>query len=237
MLSHNIKIGNETTSKILFPLAPAHSIAEYFALPKNKREKWGIYLMPISLPCNILESKEEDEDTGFSAFAVEIRKQYPIQGFIREWLMSWDNPVYGFIQRIFSKCDDVKHNIKRFINPCCPRMRKAYPRHGYKDITGAVTDINFALILDFWYEEVVDGHVNWQSDDIHIKFYNELKAAVHFIEVERPKLQDAISNALNKADKTREEQYLEYASITKQAAVKDTETLNWFITSRDFFWT
>jgi len=234
MFSHGIKMEETSKSKPLFPHANAHSIEEYFALPKLQREKWGLYLMPIALPCDIFGDGEE----GFKAFSSKIRKEYPVQGFIREWVLSWDNPAYAFLNRIGMKLSDARYSVKRFITPACPRFRKAYPRHTYKDITGAVVDINFALILDFWHEEVVDGHVDWESDDEHIKFHTELKNAVNYLEIERPQLQEKIELALSEAcGKSYEEKYGEYDRLGEQLTAKDSEILIWFMKQRDAFWT
>lgn len=209
-------------------LVNVHSCEAFFALPKHKRERYGIYLKPIALPWSF---NDKDDDDGWNTFCKRIRKEYPMQGFIREWLFTYDNPVYAWFGRNHQRLKTLKWNIERFISPMCPRFRKAFKRWQYKDVRQAITDVNFALMLDFYYEEVVDGHVNWHSDDKHKKFYTWLNAAVYYIEVHRPELNANI-------DKLYETQsYKKIHKIEKQIHKLDTKYLKEMIMFREYFWT
>ena len=136
--------------------------------------------------------------------------------------------------------------IRNFIKPCFPRWRNVLPRHKYGDITYVMVESNFALICDFYHEEVVKGWVDWTSDDVHKKFYTELVAAVHWIETERKKVEDLTEEALTKAVKNKikvngkldyHSTYADVDRFEKHKAEKETEILKWFVDNREFFWT
>lgn len=166
---------------------PVTSIKEYFKLPKDKREKWGFwYLKPIALSMDdFLDKKAKG---GWGEFRKLIMNEYPIQGWIREWFFGWDNPIYAFIKIKIRQISDIKYNIECFFNPYHKRIRNALPKT-FSDITGLILDLNFAMILDFYYEEVLDGPVDWTFDEQHKTFINWIKNVVNYIEVERPALE------------------------------------------------
>ncbi len=223
----------------MFPCARAGSIEEYFNLPKAEREKWGIYLKPHSLPCDLF-----DEDAkGWGEFHKQIRKHYPIQGWIREWLWSYDNPVYAFIKHRISDVRDIKNNIRRFFRPSHPRFRKAYPRHVWMDITNAVVEVNFAMLQDFWHEEVYpEGFVDWHADPKTEEVYQWMQKAINWIEKVKPELEKKAADALSAAHKNRgegsyEEIYGEHDKLEKMIDDGDTDILNKMIQYRAYFWT
>ena len=218
-------------------------VKDYFALPKAERERYGLYRKPMALPMgNLFGRKRKGEEEGWDAWERQIRKEYPVQWFVREWLTSYDNPAYALYARTVRKVSDAWWNIKRFVSPVHPRYQKAHPRWEYSDITELAVEINFSLILDFWHEEVVDGHVDWQSDATHKKFYKELKTHVTYIEIGRAKIQKTIDDSLTKAiDDGRELTYLQrYGKHDAAEALlekSDTQVLVWFAKNRRFFWT
>lgn len=235
-------------SKRLFKLPKIPSIRvdnvdEYFALPKKEREWKGFYRMPYALPWELIG----DEERGWDAFYTEIKKQYPIQYFFRHWLLSLDNPlVFAVKKHLQWPLRDIKWAIQNFIKPCFPRWRRVLPRHKYGDITYIMIESNFALICDFYHEEVVDGLVDWSDNDVHKKFYTELVAAVNWIETERKKVDGLIDEALTKAigNKIKVDGKFDYKStyadhdrLEKHKLEKETEILKWFIDNREFFWT
>jgi len=213
---------------------------EYKALPQADRERNGLYLMPFGLAIDISTmGKGNSEWDKFYAF---IRQEYPVQYFFRHWLTSWDNPIYAFLKLRYMKYEDVKYSTKRFFNPLFPRWRKSCKRHEYMDVCTLVTKSNFALILDFWYEEVVDGFVNWHSQPSHKQFYNEIKAHVKYIEEGRKKLEDKSDIELTKATKKSKklsygERYGKHNKIEEQIKTLDTAVLVWLANNRDFLWT
>lgn len=232
----------------ILPYVNVNSVEEYFSLPSNQRERFGLYRKPFALPVEWLHlpsgakiGKNYQNNKGWKFWEQEIKRIYPIQWLVREWVFSWDNPVYAFYKSLYFKYSEIRGNIHRFINPFYPRFRKASPRHKYSDITEFSREINFALILDFWYEEILNGIVSWEDTDAHKKFYKEIKNAVKYIEKYRPKLiarSDAeLTKATRKKKGTFEQRYGKHNAIEEEIAEKDTEILIWFMREREMFWT
>jgi hypothetical protein len=222
------------------PYVSVSSTEEYFSLPKNQREKFGLYLIPFALPWEIFKDVSQKE--GWDYFYSKIKEQYPLQWFIRRWLPSLDNPVVSVAYKyIIWPYTDIKYSIKRWFNPLHPRWRASLPRHQYKDIQELVVDSNFALIRDFYWEEVIDGVVDWSSTEEYETFHNQLVINVNWIENELPALNKQHEESLSKAFlNTKAEYYTKYeevAKIEKEIHDKTTEILTWFIENRAFFWT
>jgi hypothetical protein len=245
---HLIKLGEDKPLSLkgkirkkirdIFPYVRVHDVDEYFALPKSKREKWGIYLKPLGLPCDFL-----DEDVkGWNHFDKEIRKQYPVQGWFREWLFSVDNPVYWFFVPIKRNLSDVKYAIKHFIKPAHPRFHKAYPRHKWNDISYAIVSVNFAMIQDFYHEEISLDIVNWDSTPEHKKFREWLDKAIHWIEKAKPQAEKDVDVEYKKIDHkdkslTYEQKYGKIHEIERLIEDTDTRILKEMVEFRGFFWT
>jgi len=234
-------------SKIL-PYVEVHGVDEYFDLPKAQRERWGLYRKPFALPCEWLQTRvgsktsaPKAEKKGWKSWETEIKRRYPIQWFLREWCFSWDNPVYAFFKGLYFDYREKKYVVKRFINPFYPRFRKSMPRHQYTDVCEALRKVNFALILDFWHEEMVDGCIDWNDTNTHKDFFKRVKAAVKYIEVERPALEKksdtALTVATDKKKGTYEERYGKHNAIEAKIAQKDTDILVWAMQNREMFWT
>lgn len=216
--------------------ANVHTLEEYFLLPKAEREWYGFYMRPYALEWDFM-----DDCKGWTAFYNKIRKEYPLQWFFREWLFSYENPIYRVFSNIRHSFWDLKYAVKNFINPNFPRWRNTLPRHKYADASSLIVEANFNLILDFYYGEVVDGCVDWQSDDKHSTFYNELKMNVEWIETGRKTHQEKIEEALSmsfkdKAKEDHNERYKMYDELNTQLEDRETAILKWMITNRGFFW-
>jgi len=224
----------KTMNKI-FPYVHVQTVDAYFELPKDKREKKGIYLKPISLPIDL-----DDMNCGWSDWSKRVRKEYPVQGFIREYLFDYDNPVYWGVVKTKDAIRHGYYNVKRFIKPCAPRFRKAWKRHQYIDICDAIEYCNLALLLDFWEEEVVDGHVDWQSDEKHIKFYDELKASMIWEKYDKPHTLSEIDKAYDDVSNRTGPFDVKYAEVNRlEELVRDgdTKVLHFMIDNRACFWT
>ncbi len=230
--------------KVPYVQSSVSSVEEYFNLPLSEREWHGFYRKPRSLPIEWLSP----DLIGWNAFHEEISKQYPIQYFFREYLTSTDNPVVFCFKKWLSwPLRDFKYAVKLFFKPRFPRWRKVLPRHKYSDMTQTVVEANFAMLLDFYYEEVVDGFVNWESDDVHKTFFDKLKEHVNWIEKERKEQDTLMSEALSSASQNKvytaekrldyHKTYEEYNRLEQQIKDKETEILQWMINNRDFFWT
>lgn len=219
------------------------SVDAYFALSKEDREWKGLYKVPYALPW---ERFKPDGD-GWEAFYSKIKKQYPVQYFFRKWLVGLDNPVVlYFCQWVKWPLRDLYYNVVRFFNPVFPRWRKVLPRQSSADCTWLVVQSNFALIQDFYWEEVVDGIVDWSSTPEHSQFHKELQDAVEWIESGRFELELKIENAYKRVSQERtstwrmsdyETTYAEVNSLEQQMTQKQTDILTWFINNREYFWT
>lgn len=236
-------------SKIL-PYVKVHSVDEYFDIPKQERERWGLYRKPFALPCEWLETRTgsgakiglvKPEKKGWKSWEKEIKRRYPLQWFLREWCFSWRNPVYALFKGLYFDYREKKYAIKRFINPFYPRFRKSMPRHQYSDISEALRKVNFALLLDFWYDEMKDGCVDWNDNTVHKNFFKGVKAWVKYVEVERPALEkkadDALTIATKKKKGTFEERYGKHDALEKKIDDKDSQLLVWMMQNREMFWT
>lgn len=223
-----------------------NSVDEYFQLPKAEREYNGFYKVPYALPSELLSCGKIEK--GWTAFYKKIKAEYPLQYFFRVWLSSYDNPLYSFLKlHVFDNLQTAKYSIKRFIKPCHPRWRKVLPRHQYGDITELVVSSNFALICDFFHEEVENGWVDWNSDKEHKQFYKDLKSNVKWIEEDRIALQKTIDKTLDKAIKKRKYKedgtldynatYLKVNALEQEYTRKETQILTWFVCNRSCFWT
>jgi hypothetical protein len=220
------------------------SVKEYFELPKSEREWYGLYRLPYGLP---LERFEIDPDIqGWDSFYSEIKKIYPIQYFFRKWLPSYDNPITLYWARLVKwPFDNFKYKLKLLINPRFPRWRKSLPRYMSLDITELVVTSNFALICDFYREEVLDGWVDWSQGE-HKTFHDQLVSNVKWIEEEREALKSSIDEAMINASNNKiifdkkldyHATYAETHRLEADLKSKDTEVLKWFIDNRDWFWT
>ncbi len=220
------------------PHIKVNSVDEYFLIPKNKRERYGIYLLPDSLPGNLDFTSNSDWDK----FSRRIRKEYPIQGWFRECFLDYDNPLYRGVYNILSVVKDVRNNIKRFIRPLHPRLRKYTPhRYQQMDIPKAIIEINFAMVLDFWYEEVLRDQLHdWKEYSEISPFYNWIINSVDYIEKRRPLLVSQLDMEYDKIDYRSKIpykiKYKEVIRIEEELKTADSRILKEIIDYRDFFW-
>lgn len=223
----------------MFPHVNVHTVDDYFALPKSKREKWGIYLLPSGLPANFWQNENVK---GWDEFNEEIRKHYPIQGWVREWLFSMDNPIYSLFTMIGHRFDNIKYAVKHFIRPAHPRFRKAYPRHKWNDISHAFVSVSFAMIQDFYHEEISMDIVNWDSTPGHKEFREWLENAIHWIEKGRSQVEKDLDEEYKRIDHknrdlTYEEKYAKIHELEKRIEDTDSKILKEMVEYRGYFWT
>jgi hypothetical protein len=224
--------------KRLLPYINVQDVDEYFNLPREKRTKLGLYLVPYTLP---FEMFSRNNQKGWDGWEAGIRKEFPIQWFVREWCFSCDNPLYLLGVVIHRHLRDAWYNIKRMFKPVAPRFRKAWKRWEYRDIADAIADVNFALIQDFYHEEVESSEfVDWSSSSTS-EFFTWLKGAIQWIEIDRKDLIKEIdvqqSNAFrDKSDTPYAEKYRYYNSLNNKLVEEDTKILTEMIKYRDYFW-
>lgn len=229
-------------------LIKVSSVEEYFSIPKKEREFFGLYKTPPALPLDynfFMTNKKQDEKG--CTFFYEIKKQYPFQWFFRHWLSSYSNPVYAYVKKIHYGFLNFKWALQNYLRPNYPRWRSSLKKHEYKDGSSLIEDSNFNLILDFYYDEVVDGCVDWQADKRHKKFYTELLENVRWIEVEKPRKEKEYIKSLEYASNNpifdKNEKFDYYATYKHSNTVEDslknktTEILKWLCENRGFFWT
>jgi hypothetical protein len=233
---------NKPTWRFRIPHVDVRSVEDYFNLPIKEREWHGLYKLPYALPSELF-----GESPGWETFYNKIKSLYPFQYFFRDWLFSWENPVIlCFYKQIVWPLTDLKRNLKCIIKPYYPRWRKLLLNHVNFDVTELVIESNFALIRDFYWEEVVDGHVVWEDTEDHKQFYDELVSAVEWIEKERKILDSQVGEAYQKASGNRlktNERFDYYATyeepmrLEKLKQDREEEILKWFISNRQYFWT
>ncbi len=212
------------------------TVKEYFDFPKSETTKWGFwYLRPRALPWERFSENEE----GWEAFSRQIRKEYPIQGFFREYVWSYDNPVFSFISLRRMKLKDLWDKTKCFFKPHHKKVRKALPKT-WSDTTSLLINVNLAMIEDF-HEEAENSHIDWQYNEGHKTFYKELKQANKYIKIIRPKLEKRIKSGYDFAAKNRdlpyEQQYFKVNYIEKLIKAFDEKYIIWAVKNKDYFWT
>jgi hypothetical protein len=225
------------------PYVNARTVDEYFSLPRSQREWCGLYKLPYALP-----SERLGDDPGWESFYKKIKKMYPVQYFFRYWLPSYDNPVvYFYYKWIVWPLSSFKQKLRWLFNPWFPRWRKVAFNPSRIDVSELVIESNFALICDFYWEEVVDGVVDWTDTKEHKQFYDELVSAVNWIEKERDIVEEQLRQAYKKSSsmriKTKSGHFDYYATyeepikLEKYKEAKEEEILKWFIVNRGYFWT
>lgn len=220
----------------------ADSVDGYFAKPKSEREKnilfLKLYRKPYALPW---EGFGNNGESGWEAWDKRIKKEYPIQWFFREWLPSYDNPIYAFFGRLKMKISDFRYGLKNWLFPPYSRTLKAARPFGWRDMDTRLVDINFALILDFYYEEYLDSHIDWEHES-HRDFSTELKEMVHFIEIRIPEAKKEIQNIYSKikTDTPKEERdaiWNKTDKIDQGIAEIEMAILTWLLKNKDKMWT
>lgn len=198
-------------------------VEDYFDLPKKEREHYGLYIKPVALPLN---------SGGWDEWVRRICKEYPIQGFIRERVLDYDNPIYAFLCDTRRNLRMFYYTLKRYFgNHYLPRFRRQVSPLHYKDVCDIITDGNLALISDFWHEEMVGSTiVDWNSDKKHKDFYKWMQKAIFWIEVDRVKLFYTLDEGHFNTIEEQEE-------LAKKLEDGDTEILIDLIKYRGMFWT
>lgn len=158
------------------------------------------------------------------------------------WFFSYSNPLYRIVIEVSSRLRRAYHSMYRILKPCIPRTRKSIPRHKYVEVTEVIRDINFSLILDFWYEEVENGIVDYTATEQHKQFYSWLKSSVFWIERARPNALltlemelEAVSIKDSRCSYT--ERYGNYDKLESLIEATDNKILLDLIKYRAFFWT
>lgn len=158
-----------------------HDVQSYFELPKSEREFLGLYIRPQKYWL----SPKWDE---------QIKNNYPIQYFFREWIFSIKNPFFSIVVFVLNKIEEGIFILKRWKNPKRKFWRKVWPRYKLKSISDVMVESNFALVLDFWYDISKEGKLIKKERE---QFYTWLADIVEWIENERVLLKKQIQIVKN----------------------------------------
>lgn len=219
------------------------TVENYFALPKEQREKrvLGIafYRKPYALPWNTFWLS--GAEGGWSQWEARIKKEYPVQSFFREYLPSMDFPPYYYWVIAKARLSDFWWSIKRIFKPAHKRFRKACPRTRYMDAFSIIEEGNLALLCDFR-EEVVNSCVDWGQSGKG-DFPRRLNAFADWIENDREKESKKIEEEIFKTFKylPDSEDYKKvsenYNKLIQEKKDKESAILEWMINERESFWT
>ncbi len=131
--------------------------------------------------------------------------------------------------------NDFVWEVYRYFKPCHQQIRKAIPNR-WTDISELIGIINFELLKAFHDNEM--DIVDWDSNELHSEFKTWIEQAYNYITIERPKLEDQISNSYPPRGMkgTYEEKYGELTRLETLLTQKDTEILVEIVKRREMFW-
>lgn len=112
------------------------------------------------------------------------------------WKETWREKLWNLVPY---RWKEIWRKVESFFNPCHKKVRKAFPKT-WTDITELIRLLNFAMLVEFYEEEFLDGWVDWDSDEEHREFKRWLIDSYRYITEERPKLEKAYWDALPPAD-------------------------------------
>ena len=241
------------------------SLQEYIDLPKSVRERKILFVTfyrnPIALPfgrefmSNLLdnEGKEICREKGWTEFYQFIKKEYPIQYFVRESIPS---AFYSMRNKIgwWKIKDFYYNNIRTIFHPFNNNSRKIIGR-SWKDFQTSIIEVNFAIVNDLVSQEyrdinslyadyltIIPGNSNSETqnsfDQDWFNFRSQLFNCWKYINEKRPKLVADIEDSYPKDDQvgTIEQLYGKQNMLEKQLEEQDTLWLQWIINNRQYFW-
>lgn len=127
---------------------------------------------------------------------------------------------------------------------CCkfPRLKKVYKHLSYRDLENKIAELNFAIILDFWYQQIKESDWDWTELEDRKNFYKWIKNTVEYIENERPLLLNKIKLSLDEASSHKEvskdtiKLYREYRELNIELQEKDNSIITELLKYRNYFW-
>lgn len=131
--------------------------------------------------------------------------------------------------------NDVVWEVYRYFRPCHQQIRKSIPNR-WIDLTELIRIVNFEFLKSYHDHEM--HNIEWNSDEQHQEFHSWIKQAYVYVTVERPKLEDDLSNSYppRGAKGTYEEKYGEVNRLEALIEKKDTEVLVELVKKRGWFW-
>lgn len=140
------------------------SVKEYFDLPLEKRTAWKFfYKKPIALPMDDLfgDVKTKKSEAGWNAWESRIKKEYPVQFFLRETLYDWWSYFFGQ----FGCITELKYKIRCLFKPYHSELRKIIPRR-WSDITNIIPEFLLACIVSFVEKEDGLSQLRMMEEDL-----------------------------------------------------------------------
>jgi len=133
------------------------------------------------------------------------------------------------------------YKLRSFFMPQHKKIRAAVPRT-WTDLVDTIREVNFAMVVEFYEDEYVDGHVDWSATEVHSEFERWLIMAYDYIKIKRPVIEKEYWNSFpdltnGGGGKSYEELYGETNRLEKEVTDKDTELLVQIVSRREMFWT
>lgn len=241
------------------------SLQGYINLPKSEREHTILfvkfYKTPYALPLggdfniNVLNENGQQypREEGWKEFHQFVKKQYPIQYFMRE---TFPNYFYSLRGKLgwWKLKDFYYNNIRTLFHPFNNNARKVIGR-SWKDFQTSIVEVNFAIVNDLVSQEYKDinslyadylailpgksnSEVQNEFDQDWLNFRSQLFNCWKYINEKRPKIVSDIENSYPASDQvgTIEQLYGKQNALEKQLEEQDTLWLQWVISNRQYFW-
>jgi len=174
----------------------------------------------------------------------KINSRAKVQGGIRLFFYkrlgiwdAWD--LVPFLNKYVIR--EKYYKLKSFFMPQHKKIRAAIPRT-WTDLVDTIREVNFAMVVEFYEDEYLDGHTDWSATKVHQEFEQWLIMAYNYIKVKRPELDKAYWASfpdLDNIDRTMEYEQLygKTNRLEKEILDKDTELLVQIVSRREMFWT
>jgi hypothetical protein len=199
---------------------------DYINKPWKDRSVYRVWYMDaIITGGRVLLGKKKERDN-IENF---LKYNHPIQFFLRD--KGW---------RLKLKLTDAYDWICHTLNPRQKWLAKQIPK-GWADKTWLITEVNFAMVIDFVEGEEAIDVIHWEkTGEASGQFEKELKECYDYVKTTRPKLQEDHDNSYPDDEKMTGDYNVDYAEVNRLELLlnkEDTKWLVWIVTNRDYFWT
>lgn len=174
---------------------------------------------------------------GWDAWRDKVKKEHPIQYFIREKVEDIEDDI---IRKYYS----IKYYVRTLLFPENKRIRSAIPARGH-DIASIIEKMNFAAILQFK-EEADKSQVDWTANENHKEFKDWLDRSVVWLTEGKANLEKELDRAYPTVSLMRTEEitlekyndmYREVHRLEDLIKQTDENILVQMIKYREYFWT
>jgi hypothetical protein len=174
---------------------------------------------------------------GWDAWRNKVKKEHPIQYFIREKIEDIEDDV-------ISKYYRIKYYVRTLLFPENKRIRDSIPVRGH-DIASIIEKMNFATILQFK-EEADKSYVDWDANEGHKEFKAWLGRSVIWLTEGKANLEKELDRAyptvsLMRTGEITLEKYNDmYKEVHRlEGLIKQTDEniLVQMMKYREYFWT